>query len=139
MKLYTMMPLMKDHIDEMCDNIADQYARGIANEALFIMTLQPEGDPASDKAADYCKTYDIYAEKLAKRGLKCGTLKSSGSAKKILREYKNKKWYAQRAICEMRETKELLKSYDENAKTAEKITDNDRQAWIKLGHKWGKK
>jgi hypothetical protein len=77
MKLYTMMPLMKDHIDEMCDNIADQYARGIANEALFIMTLQPEGDPASDKAANYCQTYDIYAEKLAKRGLKCGILAQS--------------------------------------------------------------
>ena len=77
MKLFTMMPLMKDHIDEMCDNIADQYARGIANEALFIMTLQPEGDPASDKAAEYCKTYDIYAEKLKSRGLKCGILAQS--------------------------------------------------------------
>ena len=74
MKLYTMMPLMKDHIDEICDNIADQYERGIANEALFIMNLQPEGDPVADKAADYCKTYDVYAEKLAKRGLKCGIL-----------------------------------------------------------------
>lgn len=74
MKLYTMMPLMKDHIDEMCDNIADQYARGIANEALFIMNLQPEGVPTADKAADYCKTYDIYKEKLSARGLKCGIL-----------------------------------------------------------------
>ena len=74
MKLYTMMPLMKTHIDEMVDNIADQYERGIANEALFIMNLQPEGDPVADKAADFCKTYDIYAEKLASRGLKCGIL-----------------------------------------------------------------
>ena len=82
-----------------------------------------------------------YAIKHGARNVKAyiNTLKSSGSAKKILREYKTKKWYAQRAICDMRETKELLKSYDENAKTAEKITDNDRQAWIKLGHKWGKK
>lgn len=74
MKLYTMMPLMKDHIDEICDNIADQYSRGIANEALFIMNLQPEGIPTADKASDFCKTYDIYAEKLATRGLKCGIL-----------------------------------------------------------------
>lgn len=74
MKFYTMMPLMKTHIDEMVDNIADQYERGIANEALFIMNLQPEGDPVADKAADFCNTYDIYAEKLASRGLKCGIL-----------------------------------------------------------------
>ena len=82
-----------------------------------------------------------YAIKHGARNVKAyiNTLKNSGSAKKILREYKNKIWYTQRAICEMRETKELLKSYDENAKTAEKITDNDREAWIKLGHKWGKK
>ena len=69
-----MMPLLADRIDEICDNIADQDARGIANEALFIMNLQPEGDPVADKAANFCKTYDIYAEKLASRGLKCGIL-----------------------------------------------------------------
>jgi hypothetical protein len=74
MKLYTMMPLMTDRIDEICDNIADQYERKIANEALFIMNLQPEGEPVSDKAANYCKTYDIYAERLAARGLRCGIL-----------------------------------------------------------------
>ena len=67
------------------------------------------------------------------------TLKSSGSAKKIIREYKAKKWCEQRAINDMRETKELLKSYDENAKTAKLITDNDRVTWIKLREKWGKK
>jgi len=74
MRLYTMMPLMSDRIDELCEDIADQYERKIANEALFIMNLQPEGDPVSDKAANFCETYDIYAEKLAARGLKCGIL-----------------------------------------------------------------
>jgi len=62
MRLYTMMPLMSDRIDELCEDIADQYERKIANEALFIMNLQPEGDPVSDKAANFCETYDIYAE-----------------------------------------------------------------------------
>lgn len=74
MKLYTIMPLMHDRIDEICDNIADQYERGIANEALFMMNLQPEGNPVADKAENFCKTYDKYAEKLASRGLRCGIL-----------------------------------------------------------------
>ncbi len=74
MKLYTMMPLMTNRIVELCDNISDQYERGIANEALFIMNLQPEGDPVADKAENFCKTYDLYAEELKKRGLKCGIL-----------------------------------------------------------------
>ncbi len=90
MKLYTMMPLMDDRVDEICDDIADQYERGIANEALFIMNLQPEGDPVADKAANFCKTYDIYAKKLASRGLKCGILAQAtlGHGKEITQKPK---------------------------------------------------
>ena len=65
-------------------------------------------------------------------------LKSSGSAAKIIKEYKKKGWYTQRAISDMRQTKELLKSYDENAKTAKNVTNEDRELWIKLGEKLGK-
>ena len=82
-----------------------------------------------------------YAIKHGARNVKAyiNTLKSSGSAKKIIREYKTKKWYAQRAVCEIRETKELLKSYDENAKTAKLVTDSDRNAWLELGQRLKKK
>ena len=82
-----------------------------------------------------------YAKQHGARNVKAyiNTLKSSGSAKKIIREYKTKKWYNQRAICDIRETKELLKSYDDNAETAKLVTDNDREAWNRLGQLWGKK
>ena len=82
-----------------------------------------------------------YAIKHGARNVKAyiNTLKSTGSAKKIIREYKTKRWVTQRAIYDMRETKELLKSYDENAETAKSVTDSDREAWIKLGQRWGKK
>ena len=82
-----------------------------------------------------------YAIKHGARNVKAyiNTLKSSGSAKKIIREYNAKKWYTQQAISAMRETKKLIKSYDEDAKAAEMITDNDRDVWIKLGQKLGKK
>ena len=82
-----------------------------------------------------------YAKQHGARNVKAyiNTLKSSGSAKKIIREYKTKKWYSQRAICDIRETKELLKSYDDNAETAKLVTDNDREAWNRLGQLWGKK
>ena len=67
------------------------------------------------------------------------TLKSTGSAKKIIREYTKKRWYTQRAAYDICETKELLKSYDENAKTAKNVTNEDRELWIKLGEKFRNK
>lgn len=56
-----------------------------------------------------------YAIKHGARNVKAyiSTLKSSGSAKKIIREYKNKKWVTQRAKNDILETQELLKQYNE--------------------------
>ena len=55
-----------------------------------------------------------YAMKHGARNVKAyiNTLKNSGSAKKIIREYKTKKWYAHRAACDIQETQNLLKLYD---------------------------
>ena len=82
-----------------------------------------------------------YAIKHGARNVKAyiNTLKSSGSAKKIIREYKAKNRSTQQAICNILATKELLKSYNENAELAKHITDEDRNAWIKLGQKFGQK
>lgn len=74
MKLYSIMPLNVDHADEICDDIERQYREGIATEALFCMTLTPEGNPVIDKAAILCEKYRVISEKLAKRGLRCGVL-----------------------------------------------------------------
>lgn len=74
MKLYSIMPLFTDHADEICADVERQYREGIATEALFSMTLTPEGDPVIDKAAILCEQYRVFADKLAARGLSCGIL-----------------------------------------------------------------
>ena len=74
MKLYSIMPLNVDHADELCDDVERQYRDGVATEALFSMTLTPEGNPVIDKAAILCEKYRVIKDKLARRGLRCGAL-----------------------------------------------------------------
>lgn len=71
---YSIMPLDTAHLNEICEDIRDQYARGIASCALFVMTLVPEDDPVIDKAAIMCEKYDLFRDRLAEMGLKCGVL-----------------------------------------------------------------
>ena len=77
MKLYSIMPMLDDHVEEICDNIEAQYRDGVASEALFMIKLQPEGVPTADKAGIACRKYELYAAELAKRGLSCGILAQS--------------------------------------------------------------
>ncbi len=77
MKRYSIMPMLTDHVKEICDDIEVQYRDGVAEEVLFIMRLQPEGNPTTDKASIFCEQYKLFAEELAKRGLSCGILAQS--------------------------------------------------------------
>ncbi len=72
--LYSIMPLMADHIDEICQDIKDQYEKGITTCALFSMTLVPEGNPVVNKAALLCETYRKFREKLHAMGVPNGVL-----------------------------------------------------------------
>lgn len=74
MQLYSIMPLFTEHISEICDDIERQYKDGIATEALFKITLTPEGNPAVNKAKIICEKYDLFKKELDKRGLKSGIL-----------------------------------------------------------------
>ena len=74
MYLYSIMPLDTEHIEERCHDIKRQYEEGISDCALFLMTLQPDGNPAIDKAEFQCKKYELFRERLAKDGLECGVL-----------------------------------------------------------------
>lgn len=65
---YSIMPLDTDHIDEICEDIREQYEKGIATCALFKMTLVPEGNPPVDKAKILCEKYDLFRERLSKMG-----------------------------------------------------------------------
>ncbi len=77
MKLYSIMPLLEGRVREICDDVEAQYRDGVANEALFIMSLHPEGNPTADKPSALCQKYDLYAKELAARGLSCGILAQS--------------------------------------------------------------
>ena len=71
---YTVIPLYEDHVEDVCNDIKEQYEQGIASLALFCMTLVPEGDPPVDKVSEYCRVYDMYRDRLAEMGLECGIL-----------------------------------------------------------------
>ena len=71
---YSIMPLDLDHIDEIVQDIKEQYATGVATCALFSMTLVPEGNPPVDKVGNMCRIYAKFQEKLNAQGLKCGVL-----------------------------------------------------------------
>lgn len=71
---YSIMPLDLDHIDEIVQDIKEQYATGVATCALFSMTLVPEGSPPVDKVGNMCRIYAKFQEKLNAQGLKCGVL-----------------------------------------------------------------
>lgn len=71
---YSMMPLLEDHVEELCQDIKEQVEKGITALPLFIMTLVPEGNPPADKVSEYCRVYDMYRDRLAQMGLECGIL-----------------------------------------------------------------
>ena len=72
--LYTIMPLDTEHVDEICEDIRWQYENGVADCALFMIKLVPEGDPVIDKAAIECEKYARFREKLESMGFSCGVL-----------------------------------------------------------------
>ena len=66
MKRYSIMPMLTDHVVEICNDIEAQYRDGVAEEALFIFRLQPEGNPTTDKALIFCKQYELFAKELGR-------------------------------------------------------------------------
>jgi len=71
---YTIIPLNTEHVEEICLDIKDQYDRGIASCALFIMTLVPEGNPVINKAEILCEKYKLFSTRLKELGVECGVL-----------------------------------------------------------------
>lgn len=68
------MPLDTEHIEEICQDIKEQYEGGVASCALFSMTLVPEGNPPSDKVGPLCRKYKKFKDRLKEMGLECGIL-----------------------------------------------------------------
>ena len=74
MNLYSIMPLDKSHIKEICDDIEKQYNDGIATEALFKITITPEGNPVIDKAGIESEKFVAFRDELKARGHNAGIL-----------------------------------------------------------------
>ena len=72
--LYSIVLLDTDHIDEICQDIKEQYENGVSTCALFKMTLVPEGNPPVNKAKILCEKYKIFKDKLDSMGLCSGIL-----------------------------------------------------------------
>lgn len=71
---YTIMALDTEHLEEICQDIKEQYEKGIADCALFSMTLVPEGNPPSDKVTILCKKFAKFQKRLGEMGLTSGIL-----------------------------------------------------------------
>ncbi|MBE7084290.1 MAG: hypothetical protein E7373_06805 [Clostridiales bacterium] len=71
---YSIMHMDVSHIDEICNDIKEQYESGVCDCVLFDVHLFPEGIPAIDKATIEMKDYDLFRDKLASMGLECGIL-----------------------------------------------------------------
>ena len=74
MKNYSIMPLFREHIEDICQDIRTQYNTGVATLALFRMTLVPEGDPVIDKAALLCESYAMFKKRLSELDCDSGIL-----------------------------------------------------------------
>lgn len=74
MQLYSIMPLIPEHLDEICTDVAQQYESGISTCALFMVKLVPEGNPPIDKAGAAAAAYSLFRDRLAAMGLSCGIL-----------------------------------------------------------------
>ncbi len=70
----SIMPMDTNHVDELVEDIVEQQRTGVSTHAMFMMEFNPEGTPAVNKAESQCKKYDLFREKLDKRGAKHGVL-----------------------------------------------------------------
>ena len=74
MYTYSIMQLKKDHFKERCEDIIDQYKRGVSTCPLFSMQLVPEGNPVWDKVSPLVEIYKKYRDALEPHGVKTGVL-----------------------------------------------------------------
>ncbi len=71
---YSIMPLNRLSIQEICDDVERQYKTGVSTCVLFNMPINPTGDPVQDRAESHCVKYRKIKSELDKRNLKSGVL-----------------------------------------------------------------
>lgn len=63
--LYSIMQLDTTHLEEICQDIKQQYQGGVATCALFNVKLVPEGNPLINKASLIGEKYKLFRDRLA--------------------------------------------------------------------------
>ena len=71
---YTIMIPNVAHLEDICQDIKEQYESGVCSCALFEMTLVPEGNPPADKVTLLCNKYAKFKERLDAMGIPNGVL-----------------------------------------------------------------
>lgn len=74
MYTYSIVPLTENNFNDVCNNVREQYERGVSTMPLFKMMLAPEGNPVWKKAEKQCKLYARYRDALHPLGVKTGVL-----------------------------------------------------------------
>lgn len=74
-----------EHVDEICEDIRQQYESGVMTCALFSMNLVPEGNPVADKVGAFCRKYKLFKDKLDEMNVPNGVLvqASMGHGRKL--------------------------------------------------------
>lgn len=73
----SIMPLDANNMEQICEDVVEQQRTGVSTHAMFMMKFAPEGTPPVDKAAQYCKVYDVFRRRIEKENAKCGVLVQS--------------------------------------------------------------
>ena len=104
-------------------------------EQTYSFSTKKEGGNVYLFQSEEDRILEAYAIKHGARNVKAyiNTLKSSGSAKKIISEYKKKKNVTQRALRSIQETQELIRKYKEYAQNS--ASPYKSEAWKQLGEK----
>ena len=71
---YSIMPLFVEKIDEICRDVERQVKERIASVPLFEMVLVPVGTPPRKEAEYLCEKYDLFRDRLEKKGIRTGIL-----------------------------------------------------------------
>lgn len=72
--LYSIVAANPAHLDEICEDVKQQYEKGVATCALFRMTLSPEGKEPMIRVRKMCADYKLFRQRLTEMGLPCGVL-----------------------------------------------------------------
>lgn len=134
--------IVSEHPDKMADNLCQNVSgEGDKLSVPYIeQTIEHEKEPSKNRGVMYIGDDKILADYALKHNARnvqayINTLKSSGSAKKIISESKKKRNYTQIALRNIEETQNLIKQYKDFEQSA--VSPQTCAAWVNFGKSLG--